>query len=61
MGSQKKSIWKCWEIISDDPMAMFVKFKQGDLPVVQMNFGTIILLPKIEMQFRFNNCLLIVS
>jgi hypothetical protein len=36
----------CWEIIKNDLMALFGEFHNGDLPLYNLNFGTIILLPK---------------
>jgi hypothetical protein len=36
----------CWEIIKDDLMALFREFHHGDIPLYNLNFGTIILLPK---------------
>jgi mannosylglycoprotein endo-beta-mannosidase len=38
----------CWQIIKDDLMNMFAMFPKGELPLFQLNFGTIILLPKKE-------------
>jgi hypothetical protein len=36
----------CWDIFKEDLMAMFVEFHVGKLPLYNLNFGTIILLPK---------------
>jgi hypothetical protein len=36
----------CWEIVKNDIMALFWEFHNGYLPLYNMNFGTIILLPK---------------
>jgi hypothetical protein len=36
----------CWEIIKKDLMALFWEFHNGDLPLYNLNIGTIILLLK---------------
>jgi hypothetical protein len=36
----------CLEIIKNDLMVLFWEFRNGDLPLFRLNFGTIILLPK---------------
>jgi hypothetical protein len=36
----------CWEIIKNDFMTLFQEFHNGDLPLYNLNFGTIILLSK---------------
>ena len=38
----------CWSIIKEDLMRLFHCFHRGDLPLFQLNFGTIVLLPKKE-------------
>jgi mannosylglycoprotein endo-beta-mannosidase len=35
-----------WSLIKDDLMAMFREFRSGDLPLFNINFGTITLIPK---------------
>ena len=35
-----------WNIIKDDLMALFTYFHKGELPLHNLNFGTIILIPK---------------
>jgi hypothetical protein len=35
-----------WPLIKPDLMALFADFHKGDLPLYNLNFGTIILLPK---------------
>jgi len=37
-----------WNIIKVDLMAVFKEFHQGNLPLQSLNFGTIILLPKMK-------------
>jgi mannosylglycoprotein endo-beta-mannosidase len=39
---------KLWDVIKIDLMALFKAFQEGSLPLFQLNFGTIILLPKKE-------------
>jgi hypothetical protein len=55
----------CWETIKYDLMAMFSAFQRGELPLFQLNFGTIILLPKKENSIQIQQyrpiCLLNVS
>ena len=35
-----------WSLIKDDLMAMFREFHAGNLPLFNLNFGTITLIPK---------------
>jgi hypothetical protein len=35
-----------WDLIRGDLMALFKEFHKGSLPLYNLNFGTIILLPK---------------
>jgi hypothetical protein len=44
-GFPAKLYQACWNIIKDDIMAMFVEFHVGKLPLYNLNFGIIILLP----------------
>ena len=37
-----------WDLIKEDLMALFMEFHMGTLPRNSLNFGTIILLPKIK-------------
>jgi hypothetical protein len=46
---------KSWDVIKVDLMDLFKAFQDGSLPLFQLNFGTIILLPKKEMSFKFNS------
>jgi hypothetical protein len=39
---------KNWDVIKEDPMAMFGHFQAGGLPLFKLNFGIITLLPKKE-------------
>jgi hypothetical protein len=41
---------KFWEVIKGDLMATFVAFQRDELPLFHFHFGTIILLPKKEIQ-----------
>jgi hypothetical protein len=54
-----------WEIIKHDFLALFADFKQGRLPLHNLNFGNIILLPKKENAIQIQQyrpiCLLNVS
>jgi hypothetical protein len=54
-----------WEIIKNDLMALFQEFHNGDLPLYNLNFGTIILLPKCRETTKIQQyrpvCLLNVS
>jgi hypothetical protein len=54
-----------WETIKDDLMALFEDFSKGCLPLHSLNFGTIILLPKLSEAIRIEQyrpiCLLNVS
>jgi hypothetical protein len=56
---------KFWDIIKIDLMAMFQAFKQHDLPLFHLKFGTVILLPKKENVVQIQQyrpiCLLNVS
>ena len=54
-----------WNLIKDNLMALFTDFRQGSLPLICLNFGNIILLPKkteakVIQQYR-PICLLNVS
>jgi hypothetical protein len=44
----KEFYQKFWLVIKSDLMALFVRLKDGDLPLYKMNFGVIMLLPKKE-------------
>jgi hypothetical protein len=44
-----------WDFIKTDLVVMFVAFQRGELPLLHLNFGTIILLPKKRMQYKFSN------
>jgi hypothetical protein len=37
-----------WNIIKGDLMCLFERFRQGNLPLFHLNYGTIVLLPKKE-------------
>lgn len=54
-----------WDVIKDDLMAMFKDFSLGCLPIHSLNFGTIVLLPKLNDAIRIEQyrpiCLLNVS
>jgi hypothetical protein len=54
-----------WDIIKEDLMAMFVEFHVGKLPLYNVHFGTIILLPKCREVIQIKQyrpiCLLNVS
>jgi mannosylglycoprotein endo-beta-mannosidase len=54
-----------WEVLKDDLMDLFKAFQNGSLPLFQLNFGTIILLPKKEDAVQIQQyrpiCLLNVS
>jgi mannosylglycoprotein endo-beta-mannosidase len=39
---------KNWEVVKNDLMDMFSAFHKGELPLFNLNFGMIILLPKKE-------------
>jgi hypothetical protein len=56
---------KNWEVLKGDLMALFKDFQDGKLPLFQLNFGTIILLPKKEDAIQIQQyrpiCLLNVS
>jgi hypothetical protein len=41
-----------WEVVKGDLMALFHKLHQGSLPLYNLNFGTIILLPKCAEAVR---------
>jgi hypothetical protein len=55
----------CWEIIKDDLLELFREFQNGNLPLYNLNFGTIILLSKSRDVTRIQQyrpiCLLNVS
>jgi mannosylglycoprotein endo-beta-mannosidase len=44
-----------WGVVKDDLMLMFSAFHDGNLPLFHLNYGTIILLQKKRMRFKFNN------
>ena len=56
---------KIWETIKFDIMRLFASFQKGELPLFQLNYGTIILLPKKENAVQIQQyrpiCLLNVS
>ena len=54
-----------WDTIKGDLMALFSEFHKGELPLYNLNFGTIILLPKCKEAIKIQQyrpiCLLNVS
>jgi hypothetical protein len=38
----------CWEIVKDDLMVLFNDFYQHKIDLARINYGTIILIPKID-------------
>ena len=54
-----------WDTTKGDLMAMFSEFHKGELPLYNLNFGTIILLPKCKEAIKIQQyrpiCLLNVS
>jgi hypothetical protein len=41
-----------WEVFKGDLMVVFKAFLDGSLPLFQLNFRMIVLLPKKKMQYK---------
>ena len=56
---------KFWEVIKQDLLNLFNEFHAGGLPIFELNFGVITLIPKVEEANRIQQyrpiCLLNVS
>jgi hypothetical protein len=51
------SLSKFWEVVKGDLMQMFHDLHAGVLPLFSLNFGVIILLPKVQEANRIQHLL----